>query len=257
MQSRGWQRGTGGSGHILLPVHYPPFPLDHRQEDHSQAGHFLSPPPNNGMWVWGSLYADTALAAAWGKAQRWLWVTTRRYALITALSHHMFTPPPPTHTHVQPLPPTHTIYIYIVIREESFVESEQKASNTADCEWNLSLARTLMIVLKTVRAPHQYCLLFFHVAGTQTVLTFPISCDLEKLLAGATSCFSEDDNNRDLSSSSLRRKLFGKPDRQVWRTYPHWQGQSISSLIPRPPFCAGHSSLIPKPFQPHSQTILA
>ena len=170
------------------------------------------------------------------------------------MSHHMFTPPPPTHTHVQPLPPSHTIYIYIVIREESFVESEQKTSNTADCEWNLSLARTLMIVLKkTVWAPHQYCLLFFHVAGTQTVLTFPISCDLEKLLAGATSCFSEDDNNRDLSSSSLRRKLFGKPDRQVWRTYPHWQGQSISSLFPRP----GHSSFIPKPLWPHSQTIPA
>ena len=71
-------------------------------------------------------------------------------------------------------------------------------------------------------SPSQQCLLFFRVAGTQTILTFPVSCDLEKLLAGATAaCLSEDDNNRDLSSSSLRRKLFGQPDRQVRITYPH------------------------------------
>ena len=51
--------------------------------------------------------------------------------------------------------------------------------------------------------------------GTQTVLTFPFAYDLEKLLAGTAFCFTEDDNIRDISNSSLRRKLFGQPDRQV------------------------------------------
>ena len=51
--------------------------------------------------------------------------------------------------------------------------------------------------------------------GTQTVLTFPFAYDLEKLLSGTNFCFTEDDNVRDISNSSLRRKLFGQPDRQV------------------------------------------
>ena len=47
------------------------------------------------------------------------------------------------------------------------------------------------------------------------MLTFPFAYDLEKLLAGTAFCFTEDDNVRDISNSSLRRKLFGQPDRQV------------------------------------------
>ena len=55
-------------------------------------------------------------------------------------------------------------------------------------------------------------------AGTQTLLTFPVNFDLYQLLgpgfnypeeksAAAAAC--------DLGNSSLRRKLFGQPDRQV------------------------------------------
>ena len=47
------------------------------------------------------------------------------------------------------------------------------------------------------------------------MLTFPFAYDLEKLLSGTNFCFTEDDNVRDISNSSLRRKLFGQPDRQV------------------------------------------
>ena len=50
-------------------------------------------------------------------------------------------------------------------------------------------------------------------AGTQTVLTIPLNCDLEGLL-GSAFYQPEEENNRDLGNTSLRRKLFGKPEKQ-------------------------------------------
>ena len=51
-------------------------------------------------------------------------------------------------------------------------------------------------------------------AGTQTVITFPINFDLLKLL-GPGFNYLEEKAACDLGNSSLRRKLFGQPDRQV------------------------------------------
>ena len=135
MQSWGWQRGTGGSGHILLPVHYPPFPLDHRQEDHGQAGHFLSPPPNNGMWVWVCRYSPSygkgqgpamtvsdhkAVCMHYSPFLRKGGLATLSTRLLTPLlplsalqchitcSHHL-----PPHIHMYNPSPPRTLYIYI------------------------------------------------------------------------------------------------------------------------------------------------
>ncbi len=58
-------------------------------------------------------------------------------------------------------------------------------------------------------------------AGTQTMLTFPMTFDLEKLVmvayhgkATPTECLEEGEG-RDVGNCSLRRKLFGQPERQV------------------------------------------
>ncbi len=69
-----------------------------------------------------------------------------------------------------------------------------------------------------------YCitmLLPLPTAGTQTMLTFPITFDLEKLVMAAyhgkatpTECLEEGEG-RDVGNCSLRRKLFGQPERQV------------------------------------------
>ena len=51
-------------------------------------------------------------------------------------------------------------------------------------------------------------------AGTQTLMTFPVNFDLLALLGPGFS-YPEDKLACDLGNSSLRRKLFGQPDRQV------------------------------------------
>ena len=51
-------------------------------------------------------------------------------------------------------------------------------------------------------------------AGTQTLMTFPVNFDLHQLLGPGFS-YTEDKSGCDLGNSSLRRKLFGQPDRQV------------------------------------------
>ena len=61
-------------------------------------------------------------------------------------------------------------------------------------------------------------------AGTQTLLTFPVNFDLYQLLGPgfnyleekpAAAAASATAAGGDLGNSSLRRKLFGQPDRQV------------------------------------------
>ncbi len=78
--------------------------------------------------------------------------------------------------------------------------------------------------LKGSLSYRMYCitmLLPLHTAGTQTMLTFPITFDLEKLVMAAyhgkatpTECLEEGEG-RDVGNCSLRRKLFGQPERQV------------------------------------------
>ena len=50
--------------------------------------------------------------------------------------------------------------------------------------------------------------------GTQTLMTFPMNFDLLALLGPGFS-YSEDKSACDLGNASLRRKLFGQPDRLV------------------------------------------
>ena len=65
-----------------------------------------------------------------------------------------------------------------------------------------------------------------HAVSTQTVLTFPIDCDLSKLLGAAAYCYhhqqqqphsneqqQQQQAKGDQANSSLRRKLFGQPER--------------------------------------------
>ena len=69
-------------------------------------------------------------------------------------------------------------------------------------------------------------LIFFSfAAGTQTLLTFPVNFDLYQLLGPGFNYLEEKSaaaaasavaaTGGDLGNSSLRRKLFGQPDRQV------------------------------------------
>ena len=66
---------------------------------------------------------------------------------------------------------------------------------------------------------------FLITAGTQTLLTFPVNFDLYQLLGpgfnyleekSAAAAASATAAGGDLGNSSLRRKLFGQPDRQVY-----------------------------------------
>ena len=67
-----------------------------------------------------------------------------------------------------------------------------------------------------------------HVAGTQTLLTFPMNFDLYQLLSPGFNYLEEKSavttaaagGGCDPGNSSLRRKLFGQPDRQVIRQPP-------------------------------------
>ena len=57
-------------------------------------------------------------------------------------------------------------------------------------------------------------------AGTQTLLTFPLNFDLYQLLGPGFNYLEEKSAAAatagcDLGNSSLRRKLFGQPDKQV------------------------------------------
>ena len=67
---------------------------------------------------------------------------------------------------------------------------------------------------------------FSFAAGTQTLLTFPVNFDLYQLLGPGFNYLEEKSAaaaasavaaaaGGDLGNSSLRRKLFGQPDRQV------------------------------------------
>ena len=51
-----------------------------------------------------------------------------------------------------------------------------------------------------------------HLVSTQTVLTFPVDVDVEKLID--MQFFHNDSDDSDLANSSLRRKLFGKPNQK-------------------------------------------
>ena len=118
--------------------------------------------------------------------------------------------------------------------EDSTVLSELLAT----CTFNLEITESYGIHYSTVYMYRMgtalYCLhVHVHVrilyystpptppAGTQTMLTFPMTFDLEKLVmvayhgkATPTECLEEGEG-RDVGNCSLRRKLFGQPERQV------------------------------------------
>ena len=61
--------------------------------------------------------------------------------------------------------------------------------------------------------PLQGCHSFHvHTVSCQTVLTFPVDVDVEKLIG--MQFFHNDPDDSDLANSSLRRKLFGKPNQK-------------------------------------------
>ena len=62
---------------------------------------------------------------------------------------------------------------------------------------------------------HYIINIMFNIAGTQTLMTIPLNFDLLAFLGPGFS-YSED-KSCDPSNSSLRRKLFGQPERQVRR----------------------------------------
>jgi hypothetical protein len=104
-------------------------------------------------------------------------------------------------------------YKHAVIREESLVESETRDNKTTDGE---EICNYIIIYDDIV---------FSLSAGTQTLLTFPVNFDLHQLLgpgfnyleekSASTAATTAAAAGGDIGNSSLRRKLFGQPDRQV------------------------------------------
>jgi hypothetical protein len=117
-----------------------------------------------------------------------------------------------------------------VIQEKSLVECKARDSRTVDGEYATIPFQNILGIL-----------IPFHTAGTQTTLTFPMALDLEEMLAamchgqwkkqGDEGEEEESASDKDCNSSTLRRKLFGQPERLVSRRACSYDPLVVQSII--------------------------